>query len=300
MARVRRKPQAKTTATAAKRPRLAPDRPILVLAILGVLLTAYLLFVNASAGGAAFCAEGSSCEIVQESRWSTLFGLPIALWGLGLYALIALVSVTGSHAAARWRRLWTLSLIGLLISVYLTIVAAVGLGAFCLWCTISLLLIGAIFVLATLRRPAQGPNGGWPRWIGLHAMTLLPALLLIAAAQAGWLSPPADPRLDALAVHLSERSDAKYYGAFWCPNCLKQRRMFGRSADKLPYVECSPNGRNSAIAFECASQGIDSFPTWVIRGQRYNGMLTPEELARHSRFAWNAPIWTGGEAEQGK
>ena len=103
MARVRRKPQAKTTATAAKRPRLAPDRPILVLAILGVLLTAYLLFVNASAGGAAFCAEGSSCEIVQESRWSTLVGLPIALWGLGLYALIALVSVTGNHAAARWR-----------------------------------------------------------------------------------------------------------------------------------------------------------------------------------------------------
>lgn len=292
MARTRRKPQGKGstghTGGSAK-PRLAPDWRLLALAGLGVLLTAYLLIVHLSGGDALFCTAGSSCDIVQESRWSTLFGLPMALWGLGLYALIALVAATGYNAATRWRRLFTLALIGVLVSVYLTVVGWFALEALCLWCLISLALIVAIFVLVLRKRPAQTPASGWPRWLTVHAIVLVPALLLIAAAQAGWLSPPDDPRLEPLAAHLSE-SGAKYYGAFWCPNCQKQKRLFGRSAEKLPYVECSPNGRNGAIAFECAAQGIDSFPTWIIRGQRYNGLLSADELARHSRFRqWNAP-----------
>lgn len=291
MARTRRKPQGRGNTGqvgVGSKPRLAPDWRMLVLAGVGVLLTAYLLIVHLSSGDALFCAAGSSCDIVQESRWSTLFGLPMALWGLGLYALIALASVTGSRAATRWRRLFTLSLIGVLVSVYLTLVGWFALQAFCLWCLISLALIVAIFVLVLRSRPAQTPASGWSRWLTMHAIALVPAMLLIAVAQAGWLSPPDDPRLEPLAVHLSE-SGAKYYGAFWCPNCQKQKRLFGRAAEKLPYVECSPNGRNGALAFECAREGIDSFPAWVIRGQRYNAMLTPDELARHSRFRqWNA------------
>lgn len=292
MARTRRKPQGKGHtghAGGGAKPRLAPDWRLVGLAGLGVLLTAYLLIVHLSGGDALFCTAGSSCDIVQESRWSTLFGLPMALWGLGLYALIALVAATGRSAATRWRRLFTLALIGVLVSVYLTLAGWFALEAFCLWCLISLALILAIFVLVMLGRPAQTPASGWPRWLTVHGIVLVPAMLLIAAAQAGWLSPPDDPRLEPLAAHLSE-SGAKYYGAFWCPNCQKQKRLFGRSAEKLPYVECSPNGRNGAVAFECATQGIDSFPTWIIRGQRYSGLLSAEELARHSRFRqWNAP-----------
>ena len=292
MVRTRRKPQGKGHAGhtgGGAKPRLAPDWRLVTLAGLGVLLTAYLLIVHLSGGDALFCTAGSSCDLVQESRWSMLFGLPMALWGLGLYALIGLVAATGSTAASRWRRLFTLALIGVLVSVYLTAVGWFALEAFCLWCLISLALILAIFVLVLRKRPPQTPASGWPRWLTVHGIVLVPAMLLIAAAQAGWLSPPDDPRLEPLAVHLSE-SGAKYYGAFWCPNCQKQKRLFGRSAEKLPYVECSPNGRNGTIAFECAAQSIDSFPTWIIRGQRYNGLLSADELARHSRFRqWNAP-----------
>ncbi len=296
MARARRKSQVKNTVGGAPvraRPRLPPDRGLLGLAVAGVLLTAYLLFAHLNGSQTLFCAEGASCDIVQESRWATLFGLPVTLWGLGLYALIAIAAATGRTAATRWRRVATLALIGVLFSSYLTLVAWIALEAFCGWCLASFALLVAIFVLCVLRRPSQTPAHGWGRWLGTHAIVLLPALVLIGAAQAGWLSPPVDPRLEALAVHLQD-SGAKYYGAFWCPNCQKQRKLFGRAADELPYVECSPNGRTGAIAFECASQGIDNFPTWVIRGERHQGMMTPDELARLSRFRkWNAPA---GEA----
>lgn len=296
MAKVRKKVPGKGAGAGvpgAQRSRLAPDRWLLGLAGAGVLLTAYLLFVHLSGGGALFCSEGAACDIVQESRWSNLFGLPITLWGLGLYVLIAIVAVTGRTAAMRWRRAATLSLLGVAVSLYLTVVGWVALEAFCGWCLASFALVTAIFAYCIARRPPQTPAAGWPRWLGTHAIVLLPMLALIGAAQAGWLSPPVDPRLEALAVHLKD-SGAKYYGAFWCPNCQKQRRLFGRAADALPYVECSPNGRTGAIAFECASQGIDSYPTWVIRGQRHQGMLTPEELARLSRHnKWNAPVGQG-------
>lgn len=292
MAKARRKAQDKgagTSATGAHRARLAPDRGLLGLAGAGVLLTAYLLFVHLAGGSALFCSEGAGCDIVQESRWANLFGLPVTLWGLGLYALIAVVAATGRTPATRWKRAASLSLLGLLVSVYLTSIGWFVLEAICGWCLLSLALVTAIFVYSLVRRPAQTPASGWPRWLGTHAIVLGPMLALIGAAQAGWLSPPVDPRLEALAVHLKD-SGALYYGAFWCPNCQKQRRLFGRAEEALPYVECSPNGRTGAAAFECASQGIESFPTWVIRGERHLGLLTPDELARLSRFRqWNAP-----------
>lgn len=282
------KPQSASVRPAVARPRLAPDYWLLGLALLGVALTAYLLSLHGTTGQALFCTEGSGCDIVQKSRWSELFGLPMALWGMGLYLLLALASATGSTPATRWRRMFTLALFGVLISVYLTAVAWFGLDAFCLWCLASFALLLVILIWVIVRRPTQTPASGWSRTLLVHAMVLLPALGVIAAAQADWLSPPDDPRLAPLAQHL-RASEAKFYGSYWCPECQKQKRLFGRAAEQLPYVECSPNGRNGAMAFECAQAGIESFPTWIIRGQRVSGVMTPEELARRTRFnRWNA------------
>ncbi len=35
---------------------------------------------------------------------------------------------------------------------------------------------------------------------------------------------------------------------------------------------------------ECLSSGIESYPTWIIDGGRYEGVLTLERLARLSGF----------------
>lgn len=273
-----------------RRVEIAPEWIVAALAAFGLLLTGYLTAVAWWGESAAFCTAGSGCDVVQQSRWSTLLGVPMALWGFVLYALIGFVALQRSGRLRRWKRLWTLSLVGVLISLYLTVVGLAALDAVCVWCMLSFATLVAIFVAVVLRRPSSAPGVPWQRWLLHHAIVLLPFIGLLHAYQSGLLQPPENPRLQALAEHL-DRTGAKFYGAFWCPNCQDQKKAFGASGDRLPYVECSPNGRNGGVAFECASASITAFPTWEIRGQRYQSVLTPEELARHSRFAWNAPQW---------
>ena len=275
-----------------RRVEIAPDWIVVALAAVGLLLTGYLTAVAWWGETAAFCTAGSGCDVVQQSRWSTLLGAPMALWGFALYAVIGAVAMQRHGRLRRWQRLWSLSLLGVLISVYLTLVGIIVLDAVCVWCLLSLVTISAIFIVVVVKRPGSAPGKPWRGWLLNHAIVLLPFILVLHVFQSGLLEPPANPRLQALAEHL-DRSGAKFYGAFWCPNCQEQKKAFGAAGEQLPYVECSPNGRNGGLAFECTSAAVTAFPTWEIRGQRYTSVLSPEELARHSRFAWNAPQWSG-------
>ena len=83
---------------------------------------------------------------------------------------------------------------------------------------------------------------------------------------------------DTFASCLAERG-AKFYGAFWCPNCAAQKELFGASAKKLPYVECSPPNRKGQYAV-CRDAGITRYPTWEFAdGTRVAGVQPLEALA---------------------
>lgn len=274
---------------AAKRYRIRrpePDWPVTTLALLGMLLTAYLTVLAGSGDQAAFCGPESGCALVQQSRWSTLFGLPLALWGFGLYALIAFVAALGAPGARRWKRLWMLAGLGLVISLYLTAVGWIALNAFCGWCLLSLLNIAAIFGINAWRRPGRAPGMPWSRWALNSGAVAVFAVAFIQLYYSGVFQPPEDPRLRALAEHLESR-DATFYGAFWCPSCQRQRRLFGASAERLPYVECTPDGRNAPPAMACLEAGVENYPTWVIDGERETGVMQPRKLARLSGFDWS-------------
>ena len=80
-------------------------------------------------------------------------------------------------------------------------------------------------------------------------------------------------QLDAFATCLKDQG-AIFYGAFWCPHCQAQKALFGKSAEKLPYVECStPDG--SAQTQVCIDKGIQGYPTWYFA----NGTSTEGELS---------------------
>ncbi len=67
---------------------------VVLLLILGLLLTGYLFFSHyqnyTDIGYSSFCALSKSinCDTVSQSRWSILFGLPLALWGMIAYILV--------------------------------------------------------------------------------------------------------------------------------------------------------------------------------------------------------------------
>src|SRR3989338_10659897 len=82
---------------------------------------------------------------------------------------------------------------------------------------------------------------------------------------------------DAFAQCLGEKG-AKFYGAFWCPHCQEQKALFGRSKNKLPYIECStPDGEGQLAV--CKEAGIKGYPTWVFKdGEVLNIVQSLENL----------------------
>ncbi|MCK7593526.1 vitamin K epoxide reductase family protein [Pseudomarimonas salicorniae] len=270
---------------AARGERTPPDWVSLGLAGLGLLITGYLSIVALSSSAPAFCAAGSDCDLVQQSRYAIFLGLPVAIWGFLTYALISLVIGLTRSRVKRWSRAFALAVIGLMVSLYLTAVGWFQLQALCLWCLTSLGVIASLTGWLAMTRPDSAPATPGPRYAANLVALCIAVLGLLLVDHGGLLSPRPDARLQALARHLDE-SGAKFYGASWCPNCQDQKDLFGGAAGDLPYIECSPNGRQGGFAIECVEAGIEGFPTWEIRGRRYVEVLQPEELAQRSAFDW--------------
>lgn len=278
-----RKPSTKTRHPRAEAP---PNWPLLALLGLGMAITAYLTGVAFLDSGPALCGEGSGCDLVQNSRWSRVLGLPLALWGFALYALMLVAVLSTRAPTKRWRRVWRLAVAGLALSLYLTLVGLVELQTACLWCLASLAtLIGIVALLAWQRPEATKPSVWWYWPLNSAALALVVIGSLHIYYYSDLLQPPPSEKLEALAEHLDERG-ALFYGASWCSACQQQKRLFHEASEQLPYVECSPFGREGSRARACVREDVSSYPTWIIDDQRYEGVLEPKELARHSGFDW--------------
>lgn len=264
----------------------SPHRAVVSLAIAGMLITAYLTAVHWLGDNPLLCGEGSGCDVIQQSRWSTLLGLPMALWGFLLYLAIGLMAWRMPDRLKRWRRLFAVALTGTAISIYLTVVGIVSLDAVCLWCLASLAIMSAILAAVTVRRHGSAPGMSWRRWLTNNAGAAAIVVALLHLWHLGLLAHPDTPRLEALAVALDERG-ARFYGAWWCPACQAQKEAFRGAADRLPYVECSSGGRGSPMTLACRDLGIRDYPTWIIDGRHYPGVLEPRELARRAGVEWD-------------
>jgi len=83
---------------------------------------------------------------------------------------------------------------------------------------------------------------------------------------------------DDLAMCLEEKG-VKFYGAFWCPHCQEQKKVFGASAKLLPYIECSTGNAAGQLPV-CIDAKIDSYPTWEFSdGEMLIGIMELEDLA---------------------
>lgn len=259
---------------------------LLVLVAAGVLLTAYLTGVKLAGGELAACAAGSSCDLVQSSRWSELLGLPIAFWGMLTYLATGVLLWRSRRHPRAWVHAMFVALVGVVISAYLQAVSVFVIDALCVYCIVSALLLTSIFVLLAVARPVRVQGFRWA--------SFAPSTLLLAAALAtglhlhysGVFDPtagPEDPYLRGLAEHLGNEG-ALFYGAYWCPHCQEQKALFAASVDRLPYVECSPDGRGKPRAVECETRRIETYPTWIIGGKRHEGVLRPQRLAELSGY----------------
>jgi Zn ribbon nucleic-acid-binding protein len=65
-----------------------------------------------------------------------------------------------------------------------------------------------------------------------------------------------------LAECLTQKG-VKMYGAYWCPHCQKQKKIFGKAFSKVDYVECAVPGNPQQQVPACQDAGITGYPTWV-------------------------------------
>jgi len=85
-------------------------------------------------------------------------------------------------------------------------------------------------------------------------------------------------KYDSFAQCISD-SKTIFYGTFWCPYCQNQKKMFGKSAQLLPYEECSTPDGQAQLAY-CTEVGVESYPTWVFPDEsRLTGVVSFETLA---------------------
>lgn len=139
---------------------------VAALALVGVLVSAYLLLFKLGFVGSIACGGSGGCERVATSPWAVLFGIPVAAYGVGGYLLMLGVALVGLDG--RWLRrpeptVWliVLSAVAVLFAVYLTYLELFVIHAICRWCVVSAVLVTAILgaSLAGLRalRSAPGP-----------------------------------------------------------------------------------------------------------------------------------------------
>ncbi|HEY4511928.1 MAG TPA: thioredoxin domain-containing protein [Candidatus Paceibacterota bacterium] len=85
-------------------------------------------------------------------------------------------------------------------------------------------------------------------------------------------------KYDTFATCLKDKG-ATFFGAFWCPHCQNQKKLFGKSASKLQYVECStPDGQQQLPV--CIEKKVASYPTWEFAdGSRLTGEVALATLA---------------------
>jgi uncharacterized membrane protein len=124
-----------------------------VLALIGIGITSYLLYERWS-GGTPACFRGGGCATVQKSEWSAIHGVPVALLGLLAYvALLACALVPWQTAALASL---FISLLGVLLSAYLTYLELDQIHAICEYCVSSAIIVTIMLVLSIVRMTMLG------------------------------------------------------------------------------------------------------------------------------------------------
>jgi uncharacterized membrane protein len=142
--------------------RFWPAWVIPLLSVIGMGVAIYLTFVETTQT-TAICGPIGDCNSVQKSPYATLFGfLPVGLLGLigyigilGLWLLQFRLSEANRRLA--WLALFGLAIFGLLFSIYLTFLEPFVIGATCIWC-ISSAIVMTLLVWAILPHARQAAS----------------------------------------------------------------------------------------------------------------------------------------------
>ncbi len=130
--------------------------------VIGLLDSIYLAYVKL-AKVPIYCTPGlGDCDVVNASRWSELFGIPLGIYGVAGFGLILLLITFGNNIRLIHKNidlaLFGISLAGFLFSLYLTVIEIFVIKAVCQWCLLSAVAMSVIFITTIIRLVVKSPT----------------------------------------------------------------------------------------------------------------------------------------------
>ncbi|MFY0609092.1 MAG: vitamin K epoxide reductase family protein [Candidatus Atelocyanobacterium thalassa] len=293
-----------------------------MIAISGTILTAYLTIAKLT-GTTVYCGVndaqllGTGCKNVLNSRYATVFNLPLSLFGTLAYISMSVASLGPLLLKSEKNKnfikkidewTWQFLLIGgtamAVFSSYLIYILSTELYSTCYYCLASFLLSLALMIFSILGK--EWEDIGQTLFVSIivtivtlvgilgiytntekpltHGRVAIKQVKTVPHPPNGWpITSRSEESEIKLAEHLTSIG-AKMYGAFWCPHCHDQKQLFGLTAfHKINYIECDPRGKNPQPNI-CISSNIKSYPSWEINGEQLSGAQSLEDLAKSSNY----------------
>ena len=130
----------------------------MALVIVGLLVSIYMTVFKITSNE-NMCIGSKDCSVVNASRYSSLYGVPVAVIGMVGYS--TLLAVLFLERRPGWIQdnasmiFFTLALLGFFFTVYLIFVEIVLIKAYCPFCITSQVAMTLIFILSVVRLTKQ-------------------------------------------------------------------------------------------------------------------------------------------------
>jgi uncharacterized membrane protein len=127
---------------------------LLVLGLIGMGISSYLTYVHYRSV-TAVCPFNAKCDVVLSSPYAQMWGVPLSLLGLLMYAALTLMGFWLWRKQTEWWHLialgtYAVALSGTLFTGYLYYLEIFELHAFCSWCIASSVVIVSILALSLI------------------------------------------------------------------------------------------------------------------------------------------------------
>lgn len=261
----------------------------LLLALLGLFDALYLLWSYTSPSRPMLCF-GTGCDAVRASAYSHVHGVPMPVFGVAGYLLIAFLIIGESLVPVEFTTRLRQALVavtgfGFLFSLYLEYLQGFVIHAFCAWCVTSGVVMTALFGLASynLVRPTESVEPA-ARLSQVRQYFVLSILALMVGVPAFYglasrheTAPPPPPAPTENTADRLVRPDSHVwgnpnalvtvveFGDFECPVCATEaevvRQIRAKYANQIrfvfrqfPLMHIHPFAARMAEASECAAR----------------------------------------------
>ena len=129
---------------------------------LGIFVAGYLV-TKRFTGGSLACTRWAQCDVVNNSVYSQIYGVPVCIIGLAGYVTLLVLTLAAMWTEGRTQRRILLlsvvqSLIGVGFSAYLTYLEIYVIEALCTWCVASAVIITLLAIVGAVTIRLAAPR----------------------------------------------------------------------------------------------------------------------------------------------